>query len=178
MSFAWFWHSQIPFSADARCSTESVGSKRGPPDEAAVIWAATPTFTALETSKRGPLVNWRQSGLEQRSPTRWARMPITAAEKSSRWGFAGIATAHFLRFYDQHIRVPEKSRARCIFRADAMIELIIFFIAHSASQRARGTCALIEKDHANMKIRCLSVVDAVAIDGGVTSLPAGGNPAL
>jgi hypothetical protein len=33
-----------PFAAEARVSGESAASKRGPPADAAVMWAATPTL--------------------------------------------------------------------------------------------------------------------------------------
>ena len=43
-SFPWFWHSQMPFSTDERCSSVKDGSNLAPPGDAAVIWAATPIF--------------------------------------------------------------------------------------------------------------------------------------
>src|SRR5690348_7867355 len=83
ISFAQFWHNQIPFDAALRSSGERSGSKRGPPGDAAVMWAATPKLTAFAGSLCGPLVGARHSGLEQTCPARDARILFIASEKSS-----------------------------------------------------------------------------------------------
>jgi hypothetical protein len=49
-----------------------------------VICEATPTTIALAGSADGPLVCWRQPGLEQRCPARFASASITVRGKSSR----------------------------------------------------------------------------------------------
>src|ERR1700686_1695103 len=82
--FAQFWHNQRPLSALARSFGVKPGSKRGPPVDAAVICAATPTFRAFDGSTVGPLVNARHRGLEQWLPTRNASARFTDSEKSSR----------------------------------------------------------------------------------------------
>src|SRR5258708_29488464 len=65
MCLAQFWHSQIPFDGALRSSGKRPGSYRGPPGDLAVMWAATPTFTALSGSSWRPLVGARHSGFEQ-----------------------------------------------------------------------------------------------------------------
>lgn len=63
-SFPWVPHSQIPFLWCLRSSTVSVGSYRGPPGEAAVMWAANPTLIVRTSSDAAPLVGIPQSGFE------------------------------------------------------------------------------------------------------------------
>ena len=75
-SFAWVWQSQIPLSGCRRCSDDSEGLYRGPPDAALVIWAATPTLRAFVGSSCGPLVKALQSGFEQIFPARAARYAL------------------------------------------------------------------------------------------------------
>lgn len=60
-------------------------SYRGPPAAVAEMCAATPTLTDFEGFSCGPLVSWQQPGLEQRCPTRMARVSLVEAEKSSRF---------------------------------------------------------------------------------------------
>jgi len=73
----------MPFEGALRSSGDRPGSYRGPPGDAAVICAATPTFTAFVGSSCGPLVSARQPGFEHRFPTREAKSLLTASEKSS-----------------------------------------------------------------------------------------------
>src|SRR5208283_4347530 len=87
-SLAQDWHSQTPFSIPFRSSDVSDESYLGPPGEAAVMCAATPTFRALACSECGPLVRFRQSGFEQRFPTRLASVSATGLGKSSRIAFS------------------------------------------------------------------------------------------
>jgi hypothetical protein len=54
----------LKFSGDERCAGVSVGSKRGPSGDAAVMWAATPMLTAFVGSSCGPLVGCLQPRLE------------------------------------------------------------------------------------------------------------------
>ena len=56
-----------------------------PPGAAAVICAASPTLTDLFSSKAGPEVGRRHSGLEQWWPARLASVRIVAAGNSSRF---------------------------------------------------------------------------------------------
>lgn len=84
MSLAQFWHSHIAFSIDALSSEDVLESNRGPPDAAAVMWAATPRLMDLLASLCGPLVGALQAGFEQRKPTRFAKASFVALEKSSR----------------------------------------------------------------------------------------------
>jgi hypothetical protein len=71
-SLAWVWHIQIPFAWCRRCSELNDASYRGPPSSAAVICAATPTLTTPSSLGAAATVKQRQSGLEQRYPTRFA----------------------------------------------------------------------------------------------------------
>jgi hypothetical protein len=70
-------HSHMPFDALQRSFSLRLESNRGPPGEAAVMWAATPTLIDFDGSLRGPDVSASHSGLEQRSPTLWARVRFT-----------------------------------------------------------------------------------------------------
>jgi hypothetical protein len=63
-SLAQVWQSHIPFSALLRCSGLRFALKRGPPADALVMWAATPTLTALDGSSCGPAVSARHAGFE------------------------------------------------------------------------------------------------------------------
>src|SRR6266404_5599902 len=62
------WHAHIAFFSEHRSSAESAGLYRGPPGDAAVMCAATPTFITLLDWVCGPDVGARQSGLLHRCP--------------------------------------------------------------------------------------------------------------
>ena len=49
-SFEHVWQSQIPLSIELRSSEARLWLYRGPPGDAAVMWAATPTTTAFDGS--------------------------------------------------------------------------------------------------------------------------------
>ncbi len=91
-SFAQDWQSQMPLPIARRCSGLSEGSYRGPPGDAAVTCAATPTFRALSSSVCGPLVRFLHAGFEQWLPTRLASISTTGLGKSSR--IPAIPLAH------------------------------------------------------------------------------------
>src|SRR5205809_732168 len=59
-------------------------SYRGPPGDAALMWHATPMFTAFDGTSWGPLVGLRQLGFEHCIPARRARASLTLTVKSSR----------------------------------------------------------------------------------------------
>lgn len=70
-NFAQCWQSQRPLVIAVRCSWVNAWSYRGPPGAAAVMWAATPTFTACEASSWGPLVGrGNQASNNRNSPVK------------------------------------------------------------------------------------------------------------
>jgi hypothetical protein len=83
MSLAQVWQSHIPLAALLRPLSLSPKSNLGPPEAAAVMCAATPTLTTFEWSLCGSVVSARQDGFEQRNPTRWAKVRLTARLNSS-----------------------------------------------------------------------------------------------
>ena len=74
---------QIPFSMLRRSSDVRLASYLGPPGDAAVTCAATPTFTVLVGLVDGPEVSCRQPGFEQRIPTLFAKSSLVSTVKSS-----------------------------------------------------------------------------------------------
>src|SRR5205809_7526808 len=76
----------MPLAALRRSAGASLGSHRGPPDDAAVICAATPMPMVRSSSIAGPDVERSQSGFEQWCPTLVASVLTVFALNSSRTG--------------------------------------------------------------------------------------------
>lgn len=78
--------SQMPFAAARRSALVRPASHRGPPREAAVMWAAAPTSdTPLARVSEGPTVGARQDGMEHLKATLLANCSLTSGGKSSRF---------------------------------------------------------------------------------------------
>src|SRR5687768_8874126 len=88
---AQFWHSQIPLAMLRLSSLLRSGSYRGPPSEAAVMWAATPLFVKRPSLGAGPIVAVPQLGFEHLKPTRRPSASATGLVKSSRV-ISGLST--------------------------------------------------------------------------------------
>jgi hypothetical protein len=74
-------HAQMPFSTPRRWSGDRVASNRGPPEAAAVMWAAVPSERDPSGLIPGPLVDFSQT--EHLCPARAASARLTSREKSS-----------------------------------------------------------------------------------------------
>ena len=82
---------QMPLAMLRRASRLMVASYRGPPTDAAVMWAATPLFEKRSSLGAGPTVAARHRGFEHLKPTRRASASCTGLVKSSR-GISGLST--------------------------------------------------------------------------------------
>ena len=66
ISFAQSWQSQMQLSFPLRVSASAFSSYRGPPEDAAVMCAPTPTLMTPLCSAFEPMVSRWQSGFEHR----------------------------------------------------------------------------------------------------------------